>query len=329
MKAKAVVMRTLGGPEVLGLEEVDVPDPGPGEIRIQVKAFGLNRSEVLFREGRYMIKPVFPSRIGYEAAGIVESVGPGVEGFAVGDAVSTLPAMESNPRGAYGELFTLPINAAVKSHPGLSMVESAALWSSYMTAYGGLVDMGVVRPGDFVLVTAASSSLGPPAMQILKMLGARPIATTRQRSKAEAVRQFGAEHVIVTEEEDVVERVLEITGGKGVACVFDPVGGPMVAKLADVTAPYGTIIIYGRLSRDPGEMPQTALIWKNLTIRGYGMLLHENPARDARAIAFIRDGITKGHLRPAISKKFRLDEIVEAARFLDSMEQIGKVVVTV
>lgn len=327
MQARAAVLHEVGGPDVLRLEHVEVPDPGPGEVRIRIAAFGLNRSEAMFREGWHPLKPVLPSRIGYEAAGIVESVGPGVADFAPGDAVSTLPTMDNNARGGYGELMTVPAGVLVHNPPELDMAHAAALWSSYITAYAGLVELAGVRAGDTVLVTAASSSVGPPAIQILKMLGARVIAVTRRRAKAARIAALGAEEVIVTDDEDLLGRIVALTAGKGVDVVFDPVAGPTIATLAEATAPYGSIILYGVLDFDATPLPVQALIEKNLSIRGYAMYLWDRPDRNTRAIAFIRDGVAKGLLRPLIDRRFGLDAIVEAARYLDSMDQIGKVVV--
>lgn len=327
VQAKAVTFSKLGGTDVLELRDVDVPAPGPGEIRVRIKAFGLNRSEAMFRQGWHPIKPQLPSRIGYEAAGVVESVGEGVTDFAPGDRVSTLPIMELNARGAWGELFTIPARLAVHSPPELSDEETAGLWSSYLTAYGMLVDLVQISQGDWVLVTAASSSLGAPVFQILSMLGARVIATTRSRAKADAVLAMGADHVIVTDEEDLAARVMEITEGAGARFVFDPIGGPIVAELAAVTAPYGTIVLYGIMDFAAVDLPIMPLIGKNLSILGYAMLLDDRPERNARAFAFIREGATSGKLKPLIGHLYPLDRIAEAAALLDSMQHVGKVVV--
>jgi NADPH2:quinone reductase len=329
MKARAAIFDAVGDASVLKLRDVDVPDPAEQEVRIRVHAFGLNRSEAMFRQGWHPIKPILPSRIGYEAAGIVESVGSGVSQFAPGDAVATLPVMALNARGGYGELLTVPSKYVEANPPELGMEESASLWSSYMTAYAGLVELVSIKPGDFVLVTAASSGLGPAAIQVVNMLGARPIAVTRKRAKAQAIRSLGAHEVIVTEDEDLVARVGQITGGVGAQLVFDPVGGPMVARLAEATARYGAIILYGVLDFAAAPLPLQALIEKNLTMHGFAMYLDDRPERNARAIAFIREGVSTGKLRPLVGKRFPLESVAEASAYFDSMQQIGKVVVTV
>ena len=319
----------LGGAEVLALRDVDVPAPGPGEVRIAVGAIGLNRSEAMFREGWHPLKPQLPSRLGYEAAGRIESVGEGVSGFAPGDRVATMPVMAINARGAYGEMLTVPARLVVASPPELRDEEVAALWSSYMTAYAMLIELVKIAPGDWVLVTAASSSLGPPIFQMLVMLGARTIAVTRTRAKAAAILAMGAAHVIVTDEADLAAEVARITAGSGVRFVFDPIGGPIVDALARATAPYGTIVLYGVLDFAPVPLPIQPLIEKNLALVGFAMMLEDRPERNDRAIAFIRKGVSQGTLKPLVGKRFPLDKIGEAAAYLDSMQQIGKVVVAV
>lgn len=326
-KARAVRFRRHGGPEVLQVETVTVPEPADGELTIEVDAFALNRADTFFREGWHPIKPEFPSRIGYEAAGRVVAVGSGVSGFAVGDRVATLPVMEINRYGGYGEAMTLPARLVVPSPAELSATESAAVWASYMTAYGGLVDLVDIEPGQWVLCTAASSSVANAAIQIVLALGAKPIGVTRTRGKADAVRDAGAIDVIVTEDEDLVARAMEATEGAGADFVFDPVGGPGFGSLAEAAAAHGTIILYGATSPEPTVLPVITSVNKNLTIRCYAMLLEEQPDRDERAQKFITDGIAEGWLRPRVGHEIPFSDIHEAVALLDSMRHRGKIVV--
>lgn len=329
--AKSAVFDRLGGVEVMDVRDTVIPPPGPGELRVRVTAIGLNRSEGYYRQGVYIevynMQIEFPSRLGYEAAGVVESVGAGVTGFAVGDRVSTLPVIELNSYGTYGELFNVPAKYVVHSPSEISEEEVAALWSSYLTAYGMIVDLANIQPGDWVLATAASSSLGPPIFQMVEMLGGKVIATTRTRAKAEVVRQMGAEHVIVTDEEDMIARVNEITGGKGVAYAFDPIGGPILDTVVQTIAPHGTLVLYGIMDFDAVDMPVRHLVSRNLTVSGYAMLLEDRPERDKEAIAFIRKGVKDGKLKPLVGKVFPLDQIKEAVTYLESLQHVGKVVV--
>jgi NADPH:quinone reductase-like Zn-dependent oxidoreductase len=314
----------------LQIDTIDVPPPGPGEVRISVKALGLNRAESMFRLDRYLEKPVFPSKLGYEAAGTVESIGQGVTGLKVGDAVSTVPAFPQGKYGVYGDTAVVPAFAVVKHPPSLSWEQAAAIWMQYMTAYGALIDIAKMTRGDMVLIPAASSSVGLAAIQIARAVGAVPIALTRTDSKRSVLIELGAEHVIAAETQDMVSETLRITDGKGARIVFDPVAGPTVAKLAAATATSGIIFQYGNLSYAETPLPLIELLSKLLTIRGYVLFeITSNPARLESAKQWVVDHLASGALKPVIAKTFKLDEIVEAHRYLESNQQIGKIVVTV
>ncbi|WP_322770483.1 zinc-dependent alcohol dehydrogenase family protein, partial [Frankia sp. Cr1] len=219
--ARTVRFHDVGGPEVLRLEDVEVGEPGPGELRVRVDAIGLNRAEVMFRSG-YYIEPVkeFPARLGYEAAGVVEAVGAGVAGFEIGQAVSVVPAFSQNDYGVYAERAIVPASAVLQRPEGVDAVVGAAVWMPYVTAYGALVEIGGMRAGDTVVLTAASSSVGLAAIQVANRVGAVPIVTTRTSAKKERLLKAGAAEVIAVEEENVVERVLSATGGRGAEFVF-------------------------------------------------------------------------------------------------------------
>jgi NADPH:quinone reductase-like Zn-dependent oxidoreductase len=328
--ARVVRFHQVGGPEVLRVEEVEVPPPGEGEVQISIKALGLNRAESMFRRGQYLEEPRLPARLGYEAAGTVAAVGPGVKGFKVGDAVSTIPSFSQNDYGLYGDLANAPTHAVTHHPASLSWAEAAAVWMQYVTAYGALIDIGKLSRDDTVLISAASSSVGLAAIQIANRVGAVPVALTRGRSKRQALLDAGAAHVIATDEQDLVKEVLGITGGKGARMVFDPVGGPTFAKLVPATAKLGILFLYGALSPEPTPLPLFDVLGKWTTIRGYVMLeITSDPARLDQAKQFINAGLADGSLKPLIARTFPLDQIVEAHRYLESNQQIGKVVVTV
>jgi NADPH:quinone reductase-like Zn-dependent oxidoreductase len=328
--AKVVRFHATGGPEVLKLEELDVPPPGKGEVQIRVKAIGLNRAESMFRRGQYLWAPKLPARLGYEAAGTVAAVGPDVQGFKVGDAVSVIPAFSLNDYGMYAELANAPAYAVVKHPQPLSFEEAAAAWMQYLTAYGALIDIAGLTKGDTLVIPAASSSVGLAAIQIANRVGAVPIALTRGSSKRQALLDAGTAHVIATEEQDLVTEVLKLTGGKGARIVFDPVGGPTFARLVQATAKLGILFLYGALSPEPTPLPLFDVLAKWITIRGYVLMeITSDPARLKRATAFINEGLADGSFKPLIAKTFPLDQIVEAHRYLESNQQVGKVVVTV
>lgn len=329
--AKTVMFHELGGPEVMRLEDVEVGDPGPGELRIRVEAIGLNRAEVLFRTGNY-IEPVkaFPARLGTEAAGVVEAVGEGVTGFRPRQPVSTVPGFSQNEYGIYAERAIVPAASVLPRPEGLDAIEGAAVWMPYLTAYGALVEVGGMRPGDTVVLNAASSSVGLAAIHVADRIGATPIALTRTAAKKEALLKEGAAEVIVTGSDDVAGRVLAATGGRGAEFVFDAVAGPGVTDLARLVAPGGTLLVYGALSGEPTPYPGIDLGLPALNMRTYTMLeTARDPERLRRAAAFVTSGLRSGAFRPVIDRTFPLSEMADAHRHLESNTQIGKIVVTV
>ncbi|WP_160109506.1 zinc-dependent alcohol dehydrogenase family protein [Pseudomonas izuensis] len=328
--ARIVRIHEYGDASVLKLEAVDVPAPGPGEVQIEVKAIGLNRAEVMFRNHAYLQEAQFPSRLGYEAAGVVVAVGAGVTDFSAGDAVSVIPPLDIARWGTYGELANVPAHLTVKHPQNLSFEQAAASWMQYVTAWGALVEQARLGKGDVVLVTAASSSVGLAAFQIAKMVGATAIGITRTRAKKQALLDAGAAHVIVSDEEDMVERVMALTDGKGARVVFDPVGGPSFEPLTQSMAKGGILLEYGALSPEPTPFPLFTVLGKCLTLKGYLYAeIVSDPATLSRAKAFILDGLASGALSPIIARTFTLDEIQEAHRFIEANQQVGKVVVRV
>ena len=319
-----------GGPEVLKIEEVEIAPPGPGEVAVAIKAIGINRAESMFRSGPYVEDPVFPARLGYEGAGVVTAVGSGVSGFAPGDSVSVIPPLSITRWGSYGETATFPAEVVVKHPASLSWVQAAAIWMQYVTAYGALIEISDMRRGEFVLITAASSSVGLAAIQVANAIGAVPIAVTRTEAKKAALIDAGAAHVIVSAEEDLVARTKEITNGTGVRAAFDPIAGPGLEDIANAMAPSGIVIEYGALSAEPTPFPLFAFLSKTLRLHAfqYKEIVRDDAARE-RAKDFILAGLADGRLQPIIDKVFPFERIVEAHHYLESNQQFGKIVVTV
>jgi NADPH:quinone reductase-like Zn-dependent oxidoreductase len=326
---KIVRFHKTGPAEVLQFDELPIPEPGRGEIRLRVKALGLNRAEVMFRNGQYLETPVPPSKNGYEAAGIIEAVGPGVDPSWIGKIVSTVPGtFKLNDHGVYGEVAVVPLHGTAEYPSTLSYEEGASIWMQYLTAYGALIWLGQLSKGDFVVVTAASSSVGIAAIEMIKVEGAISIAVARSAAKKAALLKAGADHVIATEEEDLVARVNQITAGKGARIVFDPIGGKLLESLAAATARKGIIFEYGALAPEPTPYPLFTALGKGLTIRAYTLFeLTPDPVfPDAKQYIF--DHLASGAFKPLIDKTFRFAEIVEAHRYMESNAQIGKIVCT-
>ncbi|HEX3680964.1 MAG TPA: zinc-dependent alcohol dehydrogenase family protein [Bryobacteraceae bacterium] len=318
-----------GGPEVLRVEDA-VQHPRKGEVLLSVEAIGLNRADSMFMHGRFYEKTRLPAYVGYEAAGVVKEVGPEVDPSWKGKSVSVIPSFSTNEYGTAGEEIVVPVHALAEYPARLSAVEAAAIWMQYLTAYGTVVELGHIERGDFVFITAASSSAGLAAIETIRAEGGQSIAITRKRDKREELIALGANHVIVSEEEDIESRVEQITGVKGVRIILDPVAGPLLQTLANVAAPGGIIIEYGALSEHPTPFPLMPVLSKCLTVRGYWMAeTMADPARRKKAQNYVFDRVSDGTFHPRIAKIFPFAQIVEAYKYLESSSQIGKIIVSV
>ena len=235
-----------------------------------------------------------------------------------------------NDYSVYGEEAIVPVYALVRKPEKLSWEEAASVWMQYLTAWGGLVSIAGLTSGDAVIITAASSSVGLAAIQIVNALGGTAIAVTRTRAKRDEIARAGAAHVIVGNEQSLVDEVQRLTGGKGARIAFDPVAGPGVEALAKAASLEGIIVLYGRLAQGETPFPLMTAMRKGLTLRAY--TLHEinrHTAWHAEGKQFVFNGLENGTLTPIIAKTFPLEAVVDAHRYLESNEQIGKVVITV
>ena len=331
--AKIIEFEKVGGPDQLKLVDRDVPAPGPGEVQVDIRAAGLNRAELMYLAGQYLMAPVLPSKIGMEGAGVVRAVGAGVDGVAAGDEVAITPNMSPDRYGVVGETANVPAAALQPKSAGASFVDTAAFWMAYPTAYGGLVQAGGLRQGagQSVVIPAASSSVGIAAIQIAKAHGATAIATTRSRAKADQIRDLGADHVVATAEEDLEARVKEITDGKGFDIAFDPVAGPFVETLAAAAGREARIVLYGLLSGAATPLPLLTMLAKGLTVRTFhvGFDLFAYPDRLAAARDRLLPGLNSGAYKPVIDSTFPLDDAAKAYERLASNQQLGKVVIEV
>ena len=327
--SKVVRFHEHGGPEQLRLDELEVGRPREGEVRLRVEALGLNRAEAMFRAGTYIKALKLPSLIGYEGVGTIEEIGSAVLGYSAGDRVCVMPTYRIGEYGLWAEQAIVPARSLIAPPPGLSIIEAASIWMQYFTALA-IYEAAHATVGDTILIRAASSSVGLAAIQLANWAGAVSVALTRTGAKSAALKEQGARHVIATEESDLVKEVQRITGGKGARIVFDPVGGPEVDVLAQAAAEEGIIIIYGGLSGQPTPYPHWPAALKGLSLRGWvASAIWNKPDRFARYRDLIVKGLAEGHLRPVVAKTFPLSEIVAANRYLESNQQVGKVVVTV
>jgi NADPH:quinone reductase-like Zn-dependent oxidoreductase len=328
--ARIVRFHELGGPEVLRLEEGELGDPGPDEVLLDVEAIGLNRSEANFRRDRYLDRVrALPSGLGYEGAGRVRAVGESVTGFEAGEKVSVLPVFPQSRYHMYAEQAIVPASALVHRPDSVDAVTGAAVWMPFLTAYGALVDIGRLRAGHHVVITAASSSVGLAAIQTALRQGAIPIATTNDPGKERRLLEEGAAHVLIPGRDDVTAAILEITDGSGAEMVFDAVAGPAIEDLARATARDGLLFVHGSLSGQPTPLPGLDTM-RPLFIRPYTLFeITSDPRRLERARQFITTGLQSGAVVPVIDRTFDLDDIVQAHRYLEAGAQVGKIVVTV
>jgi NADPH:quinone reductase-like Zn-dependent oxidoreductase len=327
---RSIEIAKAGGPEVLNYIDSEVRMPASHEVRIKVKAIGINRAEAMWRADKY-IEPVnFPAGMGYEASGNVDAIGGDVKQLAIGDAVSIIPSFSMNEYHTYGEMIVVPDYAVVKHPASMSFTDAASIWMMFITAYSALIEDAKLAKGDFVIVSAASSSVGIAAIQTTNYAGGIPIALTRTSAKARQLLDIGAAYVIATEETDMIQEVMRITSGKGARIAFDPIGGPNFPKLISALALQGIVYIYGALSDGATPIPVLEMIAKMPTIKGHNLWITTgDPSRQRAAVEFILKGLTLGALKPVIDRTFRFGEMREVHSYLENNGQFGKVVVTV
>jgi NADPH:quinone reductase-like Zn-dependent oxidoreductase len=323
-----VVFDEFGGPDVMHAVEEPAPRPAAGEVRVRIEAFAVNPLDQMMRSGASPAAVPLPhARLGIEGTGVVDALGAEVTGLEIGDPIILTAIPDASVRGTYAEYTTVPATRVIARPAGLGITEAAAIWVAYSTAYGALVEKAGMRPGDRVLITAASGGVGRAAMQIANQIGAVPIAIIRHTAKKDDLLAAGAAVVIATDHEDVAESVRHHTGGAGADIVLDLVMGPGQQNLLKAARPEGTLVAAGVLDPRPTPFPSGT----PLTIFRYRSFEHTLDAVVVkRMAAFLNAGLRLGALGPAIGKVFALDDVVEAHRHLEKGLHAGKkIVVTV
>lgn len=325
--ARVVVYDQFGGPDVLHLIDVPIPDPGPGEVRVRIEAFAVNPLDLMMRAGEAPgPDPIHlpGARLGVEATGIVDAVGEGVTRVQPGAPVIIAAIPDAPVNGSYAEYVVIPADRVIARPAGLDVPEAAAIWVAFSTAYGALVETAAMRPGDHVLITAASGSVGRAAIQVANHLGAIPIAVTRHRSKEAALIAAGAAAVITRDRDDLVETARHHTDGTGVGIVLDLVGGPGQIDLRRAARPDAALIAAGFLASRPGDPYGGPASFEPYA--SFVHVLDDTVVR--RMAAFLEAGVRLGSLRPAVAEVFTMDAVAEAHRQVESGAHAGKVVVT-
>ena len=324
---RVVVFDEFGGPDVMHVVDEPAVEPAAGEVRVRIEAFAVNPLDQMMRSGASPAPVPLPrARLGVEGTGVVDALGPEVTALEIGDPVILTAIPDANVRGSYAEYTTVPASRVIARPAGLAITEAAAIWVAYSTAYGALVEKAGMRPGDHVLITAASGGVGRAATQIANQIGAVPIAVTRHTAKEDDLLAAGAAAVIGTDHMDVAEAVRRHTGGVGADIILNLVRGPGQQDLVKAGRPGATLVVAGFLDPRPTPFPNGV----PLTIFSYASFEHTlDPAVVKRMAAFLNAGVRLGTLRPSIGNVFTLDDVVEAHRHLEKGLHAGKIVVTV
>ncbi|AGW89256.1 quinone oxidoreductase [Ralstonia pickettii DTP0602] len=320
--SKAIRIEQTGGPEVMQWVDVEVGEPGPGQVRVRHEAVGLNYIDVYFRTGLY--KQPLPAGLGMEGAGVVEAVGEGVKHLSVGDRV----AYAGRPTGAYAQVRVMPADIVVRLPDAIPFDTAAAMMLQGLTAQYLIRDSYKVQPGDTVLLHAAAGGVGLIASQWLKALGVTVIGTVGSDEKAELARANGCAHTIVYTRESFVDRVKEITNGKGVPAVYDSIGKDTFQGSLDCLAPRGTMVSFGNAS---GPVPpfdlsvlgnKGSLRLTRPTLMTY--VVHRELLEPMVADLF--DAVTTGKVKIDIRQRYALSEVAQAHRDLESRKTTGSTI---
>jgi len=321
----AIRVHQTGGPEVLRWEEVQVGNPGPGEIRVRHTRIGLNYIDVYYRTGLYATP--LPFTPGFEAAGVVDAVGDGVDYLKPGDRI----AYGTGPLGAYAEMRVMPADRAVRLLPSISDDEAAAMMLQGMTAQYLLRRTYHVKPGDTILVHAAAGGVGLILCQWASHLGATVIGTVSTDEKAELAQANGCAHPIVYTRDDFQARVMEITGGRKVPVVYDSVGRDTFAKSLDCLAPLGTMVLFGQASGPVPPLDLGQLAAKgSLFITRPTLFTYTAKREDLLATAQdLFDVVASGAVKIAVNQNYRLADAAQAHADLEARRTTGSTVFTV
>ena len=327
--SRIVQCEQFGGPEVLRVVDAEDPPLLPGEVRYDVRAFALNRADLMFLRGEHYTIPEFPSRIGQEAAGVVTEIGPGVTGFAVGDAVTAVPFFTQR-HGVHGTSAFTPAGFLTRMPREIDFARGTSLWMQYLTPWFAFVEVARLTKGDTLLVTAAASSAGLGAIQIARYLGVHTVATVRTPAKAELLYGQGADAVVVEGNGGLASAVREVSGGRGIDAAFDPIGGDSLLSYSGLLARGAVVLGYGTLSDRQPVVPVADMVRADAVFHPYSMFNHViDPEQLARATRAILSGIDAGELDPVVDRVFPFAELLDAYRYMESNRQAGKIVVEV
>ena len=316
---KAIRVKEFGGPEVLRLEEVPTPRPGHGEVLVRMHAAGVNPVETYIRAGKYARLPELPYTPGNDGAGVIEQVGADVGEFKTGDRVYTAGSLT----GTYAE-FALCKKEQVHSLPAnVSFAQGAAMGTPYATAYRGLLQRGVAKPGETALVHGASGGVGTAAVQLARAHGLRVFGTAGSAEGLKLVREQGAHEVFDHRTPDHFDQIMKATGGHGIDVIVEMLANVNLGKDLTILAKGGRVVIIG--SRGPVEINPRDTMQRDADVRGM-ILPNTAPADMASIHAALVAGLEEGALRPVVGKEFPLAEAVRAHQAVIESGALGKIV---
>lgn len=314
---------TLSGPEGLVWKDVPTPLPGPGEVRIAIRAASLNFPDTLTVRGKYQFKPELPFVPGSEYAGVVDAVGDGVTQLKVGDAVA---AMGST--GGFATHGIAPAKSVLKLPPGFALEDAAAFALTYGTTHHALVDRAALQPGETVLVLGAAGGVGTSAIQVAKAVGAKVIAGASSDEKCTFCRTLGADATINYATQNVRDALKELTGGKGPDVVYDPVGGDLAEPVFRSIAWRGRYLVVGFAQGAIPSLPLNLALLKGASIVGvfWGDFVRREPENSARGMAELAKWYAEGKIKPAIDRRLPMRELPAAYEHMATRKVQGKVV---
>ena len=337
---KAAVINQFGNVDVLKYQDIAVPSPKPGHILIKVLATGINRLEHYLREGSLVPELPFPHILGADASGEVAKLGQGVEGFDIGERVIPMPGFPTDEKdydiypaslapsftlpglgiwGTYAQYIEVPARYTLKDETGLSAIEVATLPMTLATAVRAIKEVGQVKAGDKVLVQAGASGSGSMQVQVAKALGAEVVTTIRNESKRDFAKFVGADLVINTRDEDLVEKVMEWTGGNGVDVSIDNVGGDVLAKSIDATKATGIIVAFGFTAGTEVTFDIRNFFFGQKQLRG-------SMASDIKDLQWGLEQVKNGKIKASLDRTLPLSQAAEAHRLIANNEVSGSIV---
>lgn len=319
---KAMLMREWGEPSQLEYAELERPAPAPDEIRLDVRAIGCNLPDILMVQGKYQRRPSLPFVPGWEAAGVVESVGSDVKDIAPGDRVFALPGL-----GAYAESVCVPAAQAYRLPADLTFEQGAAFGLVYLTSYVALVERAHLRTGETLLVHGAAGGVGLAAVQIGKALGARVIACASSETKREVARQAGSD-VLLDSGSNWVEAVKAETNGAGADVIYDPVGGDVFDGSMKCVAFEGRLLVVGFAGGRIADVATNRILLKNVSVVGVhlGLYRQQRPEQARRWMTDLLALAATHTLQPVVFTTFPLRDAAQALGVLAARRSYGKVV---